>query len=372
MSKNLYLHPDDLNLFEMNPSDRIENLEEDGSNVHHIFYANYVHFIRTYYPFDISYTRGKFESSHIFQKLINSDLHITNVNIGEEKSLMDFFANKEWVAFTSVDSPKGLLYKNFISDNRIQFKAMDALLENKHKRKYKIDFKTYAEQRVNTLLIDIEDINKVINQIFILIISRIIYEWITKNKINPQIDPNYWPGGFNVDKITTPSALLEESELIVYRKAMSDWLKYAVLEIREKITPLFNHPILEDFQKRIENDTKQTHSVDLVSHQPLAPIKNELVSSSEFPAYIFLDYKSYLLFHTIAQNTTSHPLISFVYRKMSEREKPNLIKVRPTLFMEWFDQQNYPLGQLDKPKTYIQSEKCNREDFYIIIKSLIF
>lgn len=371
--ENPHLRPNNINYFTKKIEHRINDILEDGSNVHHIFYANYINYLLFYHKNEIRLEENnkKNISSQLYKMLSNALLLLNDSN--SEYSYISKFAEKEILKFSNETSIKGKIYYEFMLNNLKLFLSIDISIEKLYVKNYYYSFKNFAEQKINVKLIKIDEIDKTLNFLFRIInqffVQSLIYFGFVIEKIN-EVPPFIIP---KVKKIINPSLLLDESEIIQYRVILLKWVNYAHEELKEKFLKEFDHPLLQFIKEEIQKNILKPENEELKNDDVKIIVKkNEKEVELSFPEHIFFNHNAFLLFHTLASQTTSIPDISFWYRQMNEVEKPKLIKVLLNEFIPWFNRQNYPLENVKNLKTLDQSNGCERETYYRIIKDLIY
>jgi hypothetical protein len=81
--------------------------------------------------------------------------------------------------------------------------------------------------------------------------------------------------------------------------------------------------------------------------------------TTPYPRSIFASAPAYLLFKAYAEMHTTKICISYLYRRMHEKE--NLILVKDTPFREWFNRQDYPIKLLSVTETYAKAHTTERQ-----------
>lgn len=92
---------------------------------------------------------------------------------------------------------------------------------------------------------------------------------------------------------------------------------------------------------------------------------------------MFVDCKSYHLFNDYILKANKSKFLreaSFIYRIMSEYEKPSLIHahIKPGMFKNWFNKKYPKLDYLSEVKTYSESSTTERKIRYKELKDIIF
>src|SRR5690606_20699308 len=85
------------------------------------------------------------------------------------------------------------------------------------------------------------------------------------------------------------------------------------------------------------------------------------VTDIQYPKHIFSKPMAYLLFQEIASRMDKKSPISYLYRKMAEKD--NLIRVRDTEFRDWFNNMDYPIQLHSTTETYERAFTPEREVF---------
>lgn len=104
-------------------------------------------------------------------------------------------------------------------------------------------------------------------------------------------------------------------------------------------------------------DEMKSQFYKAINYQPPVPE----IANIPYPKHIFTDPKAYLLFHEIASKTSKNIIISYLFRRMGEKE--NFISVRDTEFRDWFNTAGYPKELYSPTHTYEKSYTEERELF---------
>lgn len=96
---------------------------------------------------------------------------------------------------------------------------------------------------------------------------------------------------------------------------------------------------------------------EAIDYQPPAP----KITDIPYANHIFSNPKAYLLFHELASKTDKKVIISYLFRRMGEKE--NFIKVRDTEFRDWFNTADYPRELDSSTHTYERAYTEERELF---------
>lgn len=80
---------------------------------------------------------------------------------------------------------------------------------------------------------------------------------------------------------------------------------------------------------------------------------NTVQKLEKFPSHIFINYEAFKTFKEINSRATNVEEIGFLFRQMSEKEKPATIIAKETVFRKWYNESNEKCFNLKNPiKTY--------------------
>ena len=125
--------------------------------------------------------------------------------------------------------------------------------------------------------------------------------------------------------------------------------------------------------KCIEEFAQQLTETSVVVSQPKVikePIQNNIHNEEEYPRHIFINRKAFTLFEELNEGLDSIIQVSFLFRRMSEKDK--LIVVKDTPFREWYNSNNYKIKLNNTTKTLEQAKNSDREHCYVKVKKLIY
>ena len=169
--------------------------------------------------------------------------------------------------------------------------------------------------------------------------------------------------------INPPLLLGNEEKKKEYKKVLGTWL-LAKLEERIYQYGLDKHKLPEAYLF-----VKQTAEALFYNQKTTIEIENllpEKTATTNFHPRIFKDAPSFELFEK--QNVTDiKPTdLSFLYRKMAEKENPPLILVRDKEFRDWFAKEYNPEIVRRFTKTFDRAFSKERNDAYEHAKSEVF
>ncbi len=99
------------------------------------------------------------------------------------------------------------------------------------------------------------------------------------------------------------------------------------------------------------------HFAQAIHYQPQSSTSKAI----NYPTAIFSCPQAYLLFHAIAQKADNQTTLSYVYRRMQEKDQ--LIIPRDYDFRTWYNQQDYPRSLDYTTQTFSKSFSKEREFF---------
>ncbi|MFD2698605.1 hypothetical protein ACFSQ0_11430 [Mesonia sediminis] len=100
------------------------------------------------------------------------------------------------------------------------------------------------------------------------------------------------------------------------------------------------------------------HFAQAIHYQPQSSSSKAI----HYPTAIFSCSQAYLLFHAIAQKADNQTTLSYVYRRMQEKDQ--LIIPRDYEFRTWYNQQGYPLN-LDYTTLTLSKSFSKEREFFV-------
>lgn len=151
-----------------------------------------------------------------------------------------------------------------------------------------------------------------------------------------------------------------------FHKVLKSWLINQV-EVRKKILEWDEIP--PSYQFIIDYANKLLPKTEPIPDSKVPVGKSEPII--EYPKQIFANEKAFLLFTFLMQYFKTQSTISFIFRTMAEKEKPQLILVNDTPFRNWFNQQGHAIQLNNHTKTYENAKNEDRIAAYNIAKKFI-
>jgi hypothetical protein len=267
---------------------------------------------------------------------------------------------------------KANLYANFLKKNKTRFEHIDLLAEITTGDKAYPSLKDLAKTKIKAAFVDIPTLDK--EQMLLFQSLDGIYRLMNVNPENLLKREGYienLPRWFDFEGHKNPSLLREfPEEKETYLKILKTWLLDRI-EIRNEIfewdvlPPEFQYvqDYAESLLPEIVKTPEKPKMVPLV-----LPIVNQQMA---YPKHIFADENAFRLFSLLMEHIKTYATISFVFRTMTEKEKPRLILVNDTPFRTWFNEQQYPIQLECHTKTYESSKNEDRLAVYNIAKQLV-
>ena len=267
---------------------------------------------------------------------------------------------------------KATLYADFLKENKTRFEDIDILLTKMGEPETYPSLQALAKTKIKSAFVDIPTLDK--EQISLFKSLDGIYKLMLLNPDNHSKRTDYienLPRWFDFEGHKNPSLLREFSkERETYLKILKTWLLDRI-ETRKKIFEWTELPA--EFQY------VQDYAESLLSEIVKTPAKPKMVPSGSqtvnqqiaYPKHIFADEKAFQIFSLLMKHFNSHTTISFVFRTMAEKEKPNLILVNDTPFRAWFNEQQYEIQMENYTKTYENSKNADRITAYAIAKEVV-
>jgi len=365
--------------------DKLDGLEEDGSNVIDIFYRNYRDWV--------IWENRTVLRNQLIRDIVNAiDMRIQKgypaygpINKALSKLLIfakaeiNYFSESDKTALTTQQIEKSKHYVNHIKKNLWRYDKLDkvALYLNPNRKQKQIA--DLAKGKIDLGFIDIKalekDTHNVLNKA-----DRMYFE-NELSELHPAPQDNYSNieetimRYFKFDYYKNPIEYEEfPNEKITYLKTLKTWITILLNKRKEymnlEILPP-PHQLIEIYASSLVQSVNQAS----IEQSPAIEInKMEVVDVEviEYPRYIFKDYKSYQFFNHLASHFVSKAQISFLYRMMNEQEKPQMIVVKDTPFREWFNETDHPVKMQYTTDTFEKSKSADRIAMYNIAKELFF
>jgi hypothetical protein len=127
--------------------------------------------------------------------------------------------------------------------------------------------------------------------------------------------------------------------------------------------------IIEEFIEELKQAIEQTKPIAQLEN---VEIVNQSVAVENYPKFIFASQKDYDFFCLLASKATTSKQLSFIFREMSEKEKPPMVVVKDKQFRDWFNEQPFEMNLEGYTATYQNSINSDRLWAYNVAKQLFF
>ena len=155
-------------------------------------------------------------------------------------------------------------------------------------------------------------------------------------------------------------------------RAVVAWLREEMYERKKSLywlkTPN-TYLVIEEFIEELRQVIEQPKQV---AQYETKALENQSVVIENYPKFIFASQKGYDFFSLLANQATTPKQLSFIFRQMSEKEKPLMIVVKDKAFRDWFNRESFPLTLENFTQTYDKSINADRLWAYDIAKYLFF
>lgn len=177
-----------------------------------------------------------------------------------------------------------------------------------------------------------------------------------------------FPAWFDFDYYKEPYIFVEfPKEKNTFHKILKSWIIDQV-ETRKKVFEWDEIP--PEYQYLLDYANSLLPITETEKPNAVKPVATVSENLTDYPRHIFADAKAYELFALLMQYFKTHNAISFIFRTMAEKEKPQLILVNDTPFRAWFNNQEYPIQLENHTKTYDNAKNEDRIAAYRIAKDL--
>lgn len=283
--------------------------------------------------------------TELFGAYINGDLQIWNED-KIDKSPVTRFMEMEVEDLQFADIPEVESYLNFLVRHRKVFECIDRAVD------YEIDDSFDYESYLNSK----------IKRIDFFEITEVIYALIAINfelveQLKKQLIANLEIQKLNIEYIKRDISALNYhfNNKLVNSVRMAQVKHHSVIWFGQLLRKIGFEIGWHDYKDFF--DEMKSLFCEAINYQPPVPE----IANIPYPKHIFTDPKAYLLFHEIASKTSKNIIISYLFRRMGERE--NFISVRDTEFRDWFNTAGYPKELYSPTHTYEKSYTEERELF---------
>lgn len=159
-----------------------------------------------------------------------------------------------------------------------------------------------------------------------------------------------------------------------YLQAIKSWLNDALAE-RQKILNDYSivYGSIPKFIRAIDEFLDQKINLPpTLTHQAVEVESSKMALPTDYPKHVFADAAAFALFDLLAKGCKKAVQIVFLFRHMSEIEKPPKIVSKYSPFRLWFEEYNNNLDIVlnEKPQTYVMAKTDDRLLAYKTAKAL--
>ncbi|MBZ9777701.1 hypothetical protein LB452_02090 [Psychroflexus sp. CAK8W] len=347
---------------------RVEDIDGLGSNVVQVFVANYLNYILSENIFDFNFIKRE---EHMLKELLAG-------NSG--KGLLRFQEYAQWELAQDHDifDDKINMYRRFLEKNDSYFHSLDILSS---------DFKL-SPPELNFILAGLYD-TKVSVSVFVDEINKFTDFLILFTRFSLLNAMTYSDNiNFQTKKAQILNFYLLKNELKQEKRENQNYIietfRETILSIEKefRIKVIINEKLkifnfIHDEINVLETDlgTYKSGRDDAQKRKMTSVIKDLAIQKLErevdYPKHVFRDEKAFTLFHTIAKEMTKPAQLSFLFRQMSEAEKPAMIICRDAVFREWFNTEGYSLELENVTKRLSDVSTIDRLTLYNLAKKLL-
>ena len=272
----------------------------------------------------------------------------------------------------SVLKNKAGLYAQFLKENTFRFREIDFLVELTAREKVYPSLQELAKTKIKKAFLDILELDK--KQILLFRTLDRINLLMLLNPDNHLRRKQYidnLQNIFDFEFYKNPSLLREfPREKETYLKILKTWLMDQIELRKRKLDWSF---LPEEYQYVQDYAESLLPQMEIKSRaSKVAPIATKWIKQEKpYPRHIFADEKAFELFSLLMRHFKTSAAISFIFRKMAEKEKPPLILVNDTPFRKWFNEQGHEIQLENHTKTYDNAKNEDRLAAYGMAKELI-
>ncbi|QSS96393.1 hypothetical protein [Psychroflexus sp. ALD_RP9] len=342
--------PYNQNPFEETLSFRLEDYKRNRLSIAQQFVKNliaycfYIDEIDTYYDYEET---DSIDNQYDYLNYFYEGKFMAKLFNDAIASPITAFAEHEIFALDTILTDAQSDYYNFLTSRTSLMHITDQLINKPDINSEGFEYYLY-ENRLKRNEIDDEEIKVLFDRFLKILKSMIIENLLNHFSLeNLDLDLNRYKPLFRDFKYHLNPKLLNESELIEFQNACLRWYDQLIQHF------VFKYQ-LEDCEDHLQILRKSF--VALLIIKPETNTKDEDI---KFPEQIFKTAKAYLLFKTYAEIHKTKICISYLYRRMYEKDK--LILVKDTLFREWFNRQDYLIKLLSVTETYDKAHTAERQ-----------
>lgn len=283
--------------------------------------------------------------TELFEAYINGDLQIRNEG-RIDKSPVTRFMEMEVEDLQFADIPEVESYLNFLVRHRKVFECIDRAVDYEIDDSF--DYESYLDSKIK--------------RIYFFEITEVIYALVAINfelveQLKKQLIANLEIQKLNIEYVKENIDALNYhfNNKLVNSAKMTQVKHHSVIWFGQLLRKIGFEIGWHDYKDFF--DEMKSLFCEAINYQPPVPE----IANIPYPKHIFTDPKAYLLFHEIASKTSKNIIISYLFRRMGERE--NFISVRDTEFRDWFNAAGYPKELYSPTHTYEKSYTEERELF---------
>lgn len=334
--------------FKQPPLYRVVPLEQTDMGYYALFIKNLI----AVYVFE-NFDKKNFPSeteiinyqTELFGAYINGDLQIWNED-KIDKSPVTHFMEMEVEDLQFADIPEVESYLNFLVRHRKVFECIDRAVDYEIDDSF--DYESYLNSKIKR--IDFFEITEVIYAL--IAINLELVEQLKKQLI---ANLNIKGLDFKPFKEDLDALNFHFSNEFVDSNKMYRIKHHSVIWFGQLLRKIGFEIGWHDYKDFFDEMKSQFYKA--INYQPPVPE----IANIPYPKHIFTDPKAYLLFHEIASKTSKNIIISYLFRRMSEKE--NFISVRDTEFRDWFNTAGYSTELYFTTHTYEKAYTEERELF---------
>ena len=305
------------------------------------------------------------------QALIHSDLNkgYTSLqgNFRSDISYLDEFIDEEKDVIDKAKKTDNIAIYcdqiNFVEQNKEKIKAF---INKGFKNDNAVDFYSFAEDRLNSNIIDLEKMRGAVDAL-IMKADQIYFKKLIGLPVDDKLIKEYLKYYFDFKAYKRPLILEQYPNILRnYKVMLKAWL---LKETYKRINKLYLD----------SNDLPQEYGIIKgYADELLDPAEKRYLDENQkpiidFPQHIFQDQKGYALFkaynkHSLNKNAE----LSFLYYQMKDKEKDTdfSIKAAPSDFLDWYISEEDSNPELEIKKDN-KASTDERKNIYNMIKSFI-
>ena len=292
------------------------------------------------------YREGEKSQGQLYEQYLKGNLKIIDFD-DEPISPLITFLDIELDGLKNEQMPEAKEYINFLTAHKKVFACIDRAVNYNFGKEY-IDYSHYIYDKMGKLdYLEYSEISRKFKSIQFTLVNQLKRQLIANLEIQ---ELNHVDLKEDLDAL----GFYLNNELI-NSKTTLDIKKHTVQWFGQLLRHMGFGIGWHDY-KGFFDDAKELCSQTIGY---TAPAPN--VSDIQYPQHIFSNPNAYLLFHALASRMDKKSPISFLYRKMAEKD--NLIRVRDKEFRDWFNGCSYPATLHTTTETFERAFTAEREVF---------